>query len=171
MGAALIRPRSPAACARSPDDYLRVYRRVLSQVDHPVVIHWLGDMFDPALAGYWGHADLDLATDVLLHPSFPDEELARYKQRTRSGFAQQRSNPGFLAGEMFSRALYGTHPLGRRAHGRGPQEAGGRALIEPGGDGAGRRSPGAASSPALQMVTYSLRFRAIADVVRWYSPP
>ena len=56
---------------------------------------------------------LDLATDVLLHPSFPDEELARYKQRTRSGFAQQRSNPGFLAGEMFSRAIYGTHPAGR----------------------------------------------------------
>jgi zinc protease len=56
---------------------------------------------------------LDLAADVLLHPSFPDAELARYKQRTRSGFAQQRSNPGFLAGEMFSRAIYGTHPAGR----------------------------------------------------------
>jgi zinc protease len=56
---------------------------------------------------------LDLAADVLLHPSFPDDELARYKQRTRSGFAQQRSNPGFLAGEMFSRAIYGTHPAGR----------------------------------------------------------
>lgn len=55
----------------------------------------------------------DLAADVLLHPAFPAEELARYKQRTRSGFAQQRSNPGFLAVEMFSRAIYGTHPAAR----------------------------------------------------------
>jgi len=55
----------------------------------------------------------DLAADVLLHPSFPDEELARYKLRTRAGFAQQRANPGFLAGEMFSRAIYGTHPAAR----------------------------------------------------------
>ena len=55
----------------------------------------------------------DLAADVLLHPSFPDEELARYKLRTAAGFAQQRANPGFLAVEMFSRAIYGTHPAAR----------------------------------------------------------
>jgi zinc protease len=53
---------------------------------------------------------LDLAADVLLHPSFPEEEIARYKQRTRAGLAQQRSNPAFLAAEMFSRAVYGSHP-------------------------------------------------------------
>ena len=55
----------------------------------------------------------DLAADVLLHPSFADEELARYKLRTRAALAQQRANPGFLAGEMFSRAIYGTHPAAR----------------------------------------------------------
>jgi zinc protease len=56
---------------------------------------------------------LDLAIDVLLHPSFPDDELARYKQRTRAQLVQQRANPGFLALEMFSRAVYGTHPAAR----------------------------------------------------------
>jgi len=45
--------RALAACARSADDYLDVYSRVLAQVDAPVILHWLGDMFDPALAGYW----------------------------------------------------------------------------------------------------------------------
>jgi hypothetical protein len=45
--------RALAACARSPDDYARVYGRVLKQVHEPVILHWLGEMFDPALAGYW----------------------------------------------------------------------------------------------------------------------
>ena len=45
--------RALAACARSPDDYARVYGRVLAQVRAPVILHWLGEMFDPALAGYW----------------------------------------------------------------------------------------------------------------------
>ena len=49
----LMASRALAACARSPDDYLRVYGRVLSQVREPVILHWLGEMFDPALAGYW----------------------------------------------------------------------------------------------------------------------
>ena len=40
--------------AKSPDDYIKVYSHVLSQADHPVILHWLGPMFDPALAGYWG---------------------------------------------------------------------------------------------------------------------
>ena len=56
---------------------------------------------------------LDLAVDVLLHPAFPEEELARYKQRARAQLTQQRANPGFLAAEMFSRAVYGTHPAAR----------------------------------------------------------
>ena len=51
--------RALAACAKSPDDYLKVYGRVLGQVKNKVIIHWLGDMFDPALAGYWGYTDLD----------------------------------------------------------------------------------------------------------------
>jgi Protein of unknown function (DUF993) len=49
--------RALARIAQSPDDYQRVYDRVLSQAKEPVIIHWLGEMFDPALAGYWGNAD------------------------------------------------------------------------------------------------------------------
>jgi hypothetical protein len=56
--------RALAKIARSPDDYAKVYDRVLSQVGEPVIIHWLGDMFDPALSGYWGSADLGRAMDT-----------------------------------------------------------------------------------------------------------
>jgi hypothetical protein len=49
----LMASRALAACARAPDDYARVYGRVLAQVRAPVILHWLGEMFDPALAGYW----------------------------------------------------------------------------------------------------------------------
>ena len=49
--------RALARVAKSPADYERVYDRVLSQAKEPVIIHWLGEMFDPALAGYWGSAD------------------------------------------------------------------------------------------------------------------
>jgi len=62
----LMASRALAACARSPADYAKVYGRVLSQVRAPVILHWLGDMFDPALAGYWGHADVDRAMEVCL---------------------------------------------------------------------------------------------------------
>src|SRR5213593_4339557 len=62
----LMASRALAAAARTPDDYLKVYGRILSQVREPVIIHWLGEMFDPALAGYWGSADLDRATETLL---------------------------------------------------------------------------------------------------------
>ena len=57
----LMASRALVRAARSADDYARVYQRVLSQVRQPVIIHWLGDMFDPALAGYWGSRDLDAA--------------------------------------------------------------------------------------------------------------
>ena len=56
---------------------------------------------------------LDIAADVLLHPSFTDEELTRYKQRTRTGLIQPRANTGFLAQEMYQRVIYGTHPASR----------------------------------------------------------
>jgi hypothetical protein len=49
----LMASRALAACARSPDDYALVYGRVLAQMRAPVILHWLGEMFDPALAGYW----------------------------------------------------------------------------------------------------------------------
>jgi hypothetical protein len=62
----LMASRALAACATGPDDYLRVYDRVLSQVREPVILHWLGDMFDPALVGYWGSIELDQATEVCL---------------------------------------------------------------------------------------------------------
>ena len=58
--------RALASAARSPEDYAEVYDRVLAQVADKVIIHWIGEMFDPALAGYWGHADLDRAADVAL---------------------------------------------------------------------------------------------------------
>jgi hypothetical protein len=60
----LMASRALARVARSPDDYRKVYGRVLSQVREPVIIHWLGDMFDPALAGYWGTKDASAAMDV-----------------------------------------------------------------------------------------------------------
>jgi hypothetical protein len=62
----LMASRALAACARTPDDYLAVYDTILSQVKQPVIIHWLGEMFDPALAGYWGYADHDQAMQVCL---------------------------------------------------------------------------------------------------------
>lgn len=62
----LMASRALAALARGPEDYLRVYGRVLDQVRRPVILHWLGEMFDPALAGYWGSTDLDLATETVL---------------------------------------------------------------------------------------------------------
>jgi hypothetical protein len=60
----LMASRALARIARNPDDYVKVYNRVLSQVREPVIIHWLGDMFDPALRNYWGTIDLDEAMDV-----------------------------------------------------------------------------------------------------------
>jgi len=62
----LMASRALAACARSPDDYARVYDRILSQVREPVIIHWLGEMFDPALEGYWGKKDHYAAMEVCL---------------------------------------------------------------------------------------------------------
>ena len=60
----LMASRALARAAKSPDDYHRVYDRILSQVKEPVIIHWLGEMFDPALAGYWGRTDHMQAMDV-----------------------------------------------------------------------------------------------------------
>ena len=62
----LMASRALAASARGPEDYARVYDRILSQVRQPVIIHWLGEMFDPALEGYWGARDHDAAMDSCL---------------------------------------------------------------------------------------------------------
>jgi uncharacterized protein DUF993 len=65
----LMASRALVKAARSPDDYAKVYGRVLANVKEPVIIHWLGEMFDPALEGYWGHKDhmqaMDVAIDVV----------------------------------------------------------------------------------------------------------
>lgn len=55
----------------------------------------------------------DIATDILLNPTFPAEEWERVKPRAKSGLVQQRTNPGFLSTERYNRILYGDHPAGR----------------------------------------------------------
>ena len=62
----IMASRALARVATSPADYERVYDRILSQVKQPVVLHWLGDMFDPALTGYWGSADVEQAMSTAL---------------------------------------------------------------------------------------------------------
>ncbi|MEU3226029.1 dihydrodipicolinate synthase family protein [Streptomyces sp. NPDC006976] len=64
--AILMASRALAAAAKGPQDYLETYAHLLRQATEPVVLHWLGPMFDPALEGYWGSADLDRATDTFL---------------------------------------------------------------------------------------------------------
>ena len=65
----LMASRALARVASTPDDYVAIYRKVLAQADQPVILHWLGDMFDPALAGYWGadafEATLETALAVI----------------------------------------------------------------------------------------------------------
>ena len=62
----LMASRALVTAAQSPDDYARVYGRILSQVRQPVILHWLGEMFDPALEGYWGQPTHEAAMDVCL---------------------------------------------------------------------------------------------------------
>ena len=62
----LMASRALARVASSPDDYLRVYRDVLSACEQPVILHWLGEMFDPELAGYWGAETFDTALETVL---------------------------------------------------------------------------------------------------------
>lgn len=62
----LMASRALARAAKGPEDYVRVYSRVLSGLSQPAILHWLGEMFDPALAGYWGSADHMAAMDTAL---------------------------------------------------------------------------------------------------------
>ncbi|GAA1428319.1 dihydrodipicolinate synthase family protein [Microlunatus lacustris] len=73
----LMASRALAAVATRPQDYLDVYGTLLDEVDRPVILHWLGPMFDPALAGYWGSGDVAAATETFLelieaHPGTVD---------------------------------------------------------------------------------------------------
>lgn len=76
----------------------------MSSLDATITGSSLTDNFDDTFK---------LAADILLNPTFPDEELARYKQRTRTTLIQQRTSASFLSVEMFSRVMYGTHPAAR----------------------------------------------------------
>ncbi|MFJ3716732.1 dihydrodipicolinate synthase family protein [Streptomyces sp. NPDC090057] len=64
--AIVMASRALASAARGPEDYLETYGHLLRQAAEPVVLHWLGPMFDPALEGYWGSSDLDAATETFL---------------------------------------------------------------------------------------------------------
>lgn len=62
----LMASRALVQVAKSPDDYIKVYSQVLAEADHPVILHWLGDMFDPALKGYWGNNDFSDTVETAL---------------------------------------------------------------------------------------------------------
>ncbi|MFG3258125.1 dihydrodipicolinate synthase family protein [Streptomyces sp. NPDC048172] len=64
--AILMASRALAAAAGGPEDYEELYGHLLRQAAQPVILHWLGPMFDPALEGYWGSTDLDAATETFL---------------------------------------------------------------------------------------------------------
>jgi hypothetical protein len=62
----LMASRALARSAKSAEDYADIYSRILGQLKQPAILHWLGDMFDPKLAGYWGSGDLDVAMEACL---------------------------------------------------------------------------------------------------------
>jgi hypothetical protein len=62
----MMASRALVRVARSPEDYVTVYSRVLAEADRPVILHWLGDMFDPALHGYWGNDSFNHAMETCL---------------------------------------------------------------------------------------------------------
>ncbi|MEU2057867.1 dihydrodipicolinate synthase family protein [Streptomyces bungoensis] len=131
--AILMASRALAAAAAGPEDYLEVYGHLLRQAAEPVVLHWLGPMFDPALEGYWGSADLDAATETFLevvaaHPGKVDgvkislldagREIAlrrRLPRGVRCYTGDDFHYPELIAGDEqgFSHALLGIFdPLG-----------------------------------------------------------
>src|SRR6202000_811040 len=65
-GVILMASRALAAAARGPRDYLEVYGALLKQATEPVILHWLGEAFDPALRGYWGGAAFESAAATVL---------------------------------------------------------------------------------------------------------
>ncbi|WP_155058820.1 dihydrodipicolinate synthase family protein [Streptomyces blattellae] len=131
--AILMASRALAATASGPEDYLEVYGHLLRQASEPVILHWLGPMFDPALEGYWGSSDLDAATDTFLeviaaHPDKVDgikvslldaqreiDLRRRLPQGVRCYTGDDFNYPELIAGDEqgFSHALLGIFdPLG-----------------------------------------------------------
>ncbi|WP_431033734.1 dihydrodipicolinate synthase family protein [Streptomyces sp. P6-2-1] len=139
--AILMASRALAAAARGPEDYLALYGHLLRQAREPVILHWLGPMFDPALTGYWGSADLDAATETFLqviaaHPDKVDgikislldaEREIAVRRRLPAGVRCYTGDdfhyPELIAGDEqgFSHALLGIFdplaPLASRAVG------------------------------------------------------
>ena len=127
----LMASRELARIARGPDDYARVYDRVLSQLQRPALIHWLGEVFDPALAGYWGYRDLDRAMNVCLEIITDNAEMveglklslldqkreigmrARLPRQVRMFTGDDFDYPTTIAGdgERFSDALLGAFDM------------------------------------------------------------
>ncbi|MGY4278164.1 dihydrodipicolinate synthase family protein [Streptomyces sp. M18.1] len=131
--AILMASRALAATAKGPEDYLEVYGHLLRQAAEPVILHWLGPMFDPALEGYWGSSDLDAATGTFLeviaaHPDKVDgikvslldarrevDLRRRLPQGVRCYTGDDFHYPELIAGDEqgFSHALLGIFdPLG-----------------------------------------------------------
>ncbi|WP_030869417.1 dihydrodipicolinate synthase family protein [Streptomyces sp. NRRL S-37] len=131
--AILMASRALTATARGPEDYLEVYGHLLRQAAEPVILHWLGPMFDPALEGYWGSSDLDAATGTFLeviaaHPDKVDgikvslldarrevDLRRRLPQGVRCYTGDDFHYPELIAGDDqgFSHALLGIFdPLG-----------------------------------------------------------
>ncbi|MFI8833365.1 dihydrodipicolinate synthase family protein [Streptomyces afghaniensis] len=131
--AILMASRALAAVAKGPEDYLEVYGHLLRQASEPVILHWLGPMFDPALEGYWGATDLDAATRTFLdviaaHPDKVDgikvslldaqreiDIRRRLPQGVRCYTGDDFNYPELIAGDDqgFSHALLGIFdPLG-----------------------------------------------------------
>ncbi|MFI1353167.1 dihydrodipicolinate synthase family protein [Streptomyces sp. NPDC020898] len=129
----LMASRALAAAAKGPEDYLDLYGHLLRQSAEPVVLHWLGPMFDPALEGYWGSSDLDVATETFLdviaaHPDKVDgikvslldaqreiDIRRRLPQGVRCYTGDDFNYPELIAGDEqgFSHALLGIFdPLG-----------------------------------------------------------
>ncbi|MEU6280031.1 dihydrodipicolinate synthase family protein [Streptomyces sp. NPDC047028] len=136
--AVLMASRALARAATGPDDYLEVYGHLLRQATRPVVLHWLGPMFDPALEGYWGSPDLDTATRTVLdviaaHPGKVDGiKVSLLDARRETGLRRRLPAgvrcytgddfhyPELIAGDDqgFSHALLGVFdPLGPLAAG------------------------------------------------------
>lgn len=116
--------RALARVAKSPADYERVYDRILSQAKQPVVLHWLGEMFDPALAGYWGTSDVDAAMDTAIgiiaaHPDKvdgikislldKDKEIAM-RRRLPSG-VRMYTGDDFNYAELIAGDGHGSEPM------------------------------------------------------------
>lgn len=91
--------RALARVATSPADYEKVYSRVLNQARQPVVLHWLGDMFDPALKGYWGSNNVDAAMNTALavinaHPNKVDGIKISLLDKDKEIAMRRRLPPG-----------------------------------------------------------------------------